>query len=157
MEEWNMASGHLVTCSHNNMNKQEHVRVEVYPNGCGSIILDRPKALHALNFAMVDTILRTLLQWRDRQDVRCVVFSSSSDRAFCAGGDIRRLVKKPYDGFAEKFFRLEYTMNHVIATYPKPILSLLRGIVMGGGCGIALHGRYRVVFADSTRLAMPET
>lgn len=42
------------------------------------------------------------------------------------------------------FFIHEYTMNNVIAKYPKPYISLLDGIVMGGGAGVSIHGSFRV-------------
>ena len=43
-----------------------------------------------------------------------------------------------------RFFFLEYTLNHMIAVYPKPYISLLDGIVMGGGAGVSMHGSFRV-------------
>ena len=43
-----------------------------------------------------------------------------------------------------RFFFLEYTLNHLIAVYPKPYISLLDGIVMGGGAGVSMHGSFRV-------------
>ena len=43
-----------------------------------------------------------------------------------------------------RFFTHEYTMNNLIAKYPKPYISLLDGIVMGGGAGVSIHGSFRV-------------
>jgi enoyl-CoA hydratase len=54
------------------------------------------------------------------------------------------------------FFRDEYTLNHRIFTFPKPYISLINGIVMGGGKGISAHGSHRVV-TENTLFAMPET
>ena len=58
-------------------------------NGIGFIVLDRPKALNSLSLEMVRDITRALLQWKDDRSVDAVVIRSSSEKAFCAGGDIR--------------------------------------------------------------------
>jgi len=54
------------------------------------------------------------------------------------------------------FFAEEYRLNHLMFTFPKPIVALMDGITMGGGVGIALPCRYRVA-TENTRFAMPET
>ena len=58
-------------------------------NNIGFIMLDRPQALNALSLDMVRTITATLLHWCDDCTVQAVVIRSSSEKAFCAGGDIR--------------------------------------------------------------------
>lgn len=60
------------------------VLVMVYPNGCGAITLNRPKALNALNLGMVREISRALRSWRVDPAVKLVLFRGSG-RAFCAG------------------------------------------------------------------------
>lgn len=55
-----------------------------------------------------------------------------------------------------RFFQQEYLLNHLIGTFPKPILALLDGITMGGGAGISVHGPLRIA-TENTLFAMPET
>jgi enoyl-CoA hydratase len=67
--------------------------VEVYTErtgGAGRIVLDRPRALNALNLAMVRFVRDTLDAWKD-EPLRAITIESSSDRVFCAGGDIRQI------------------------------------------------------------------
>lgn len=54
------------------------------------------------------------------------------------------------------FFAEEYAMNHYLATYPKPIISIWDGITFGGGVGISAHGTFRIA-TENTLIAMPES
>ncbi len=131
----------------------------------GIIILDRPAALNSLTLDMVRAMTASLLAWRDDSAIRAVLVRSSSERAYCAGGDIRFFHQKgsasATGGAAliEDFFTEEYALNHLVHTYPKPYVALMDGVVMGGGMGIAQAGpkaRVRVV-TERTKMAMPET
>jgi enoyl-CoA hydratase/carnithine racemase len=133
-------------------------------NKIGFITLDRPKALNSLSLEMVRAITSTLLQWRNDENVSAVFIQGSSEKAFCAGGDIRFFydvgTTNPQGDSAllEDFFSEEYALNHLIHFYPKPYISLLNGVVMGGGMGIAQAGvacRLRIV-TERTKMAMPE-
>lgn len=130
----------------------------------GHILLDRPKALNSLSLEMIRALTETLLRWRDDPAIRAVLIHSSSERAFCAGGDIRFF----YDvgtctpagdsALLEDFFTEEYALNHLIHFYPKPYIALMNGVVMGGGMGIAQAGpgtSIRIV-TEKTKMAMPE-
>ena len=125
----------------------------------GRILLNRPKALNAIDLPMIRACSRALEEWRDDPHVHAVVIEGAGDRAFCAGGDIRALREYELDGEhhrAEEFFREEYELNFVIATYPKPYVALIDGICMGGGIGVSVHAPYRVA-TEHAAFAMPET
>ncbi len=130
----------------------------------GCITLDRPKALNSLSLAMVRALHAQLQAWRDDTNIAAVLIKSSSEKAYCAGGDIRffydagRATPTGGSALLEDFFSEEYALNHLIHYYPKPYIALLDGVVMGGGMGIAQSGpqaRMRVV-TERTRMAMPE-
>jgi enoyl-CoA hydratase len=125
----------------------------------GRILLNRPKALNAIDLPMIRACSRALDGWRDDPRVHAVVIEGAGDRAFCAGGDIRALRQYELDGEhhrAEAFFREEYELNLTIATYPKPYVALIDGICMGGGIGMSVHAPYRVA-TEHAAFAMPET
>ena len=125
----------------------------------GRIVLNRPQALNALDLAMIRACTQALTAWRDDPHVHAVVIEGTGDRAFCAGGDIRALRQYELDGEhheAETFFREEYELNLMIATYPKPYVALIDGICMGGGIGVSVHAPYRVA-TEHAAFAMPET
>ena len=125
----------------------------------GRIVLNRPKTLNALDLPMIRACAEALETWRDDPHVHAVVIEGAGDRAFCAGGDVRALRQYELDGEhhkAETFFREEYKLNLMIATYPKPYVALIDGICMGGGIGVSVHAPYRVA-TERAAFAMPET
>ncbi len=128
--------------------------------GAGVITLSRPKALNALTFDMVRRMDRQLVDWAGDSAIKVVMITGAGDRAFCSGGDIKSVAEMVKNGAAARkeageFFRLEYTLNHRIFTYPKPYIALIDGIVMGGGKGVSAHGSHRIV-TENTVFAMPE-
>jgi enoyl-CoA hydratase len=125
----------------------------------GFISLNRPSALHALTLPMVHAMTAALLEWRDDPAVKCVVIDHADGRGFCAGGDIAFLRNSAMNDGGEsgrQFFHDEYQLNHLLVTYPKPVVAFMDGITMGGGVGISQPARFRVA-TENTKFAMPET
>lgn len=125
----------------------------------GRILLNRPRALNALDLSMIRACAAALEGWRDDPRLHAVVIEGAGDRAFCAGGDIRALRDAQLSGdraSADQFFAEEYALNLMIATYPKPYVALIDGICMGGGIGLSVHAPYRVA-SEHAGFAMPET
>lgn len=121
----------------------------------GIVTLTRAKALNALTRDMVNALARALEAWRDDPAIGLVVLKAEG-RAFCAGGDIVDVYKAGKEGrLLVDFFADEYRTNAAIEAFPKPYVSLIDGIVMGGGVGISAHGSHRVV-TENTVFAMPE-
>ena len=100
----------------------------------------------------------TLFYDLQRDSESDILVLTGEGRAFCAGGDVIMLHDSgKKDGKdAEEFWRVEYALNELIHVYGKPYISLIDGIVMGGGVGLSVHGRHRVA-GDNTLFAMPET
>ncbi len=125
----------------------------------GRIIMNRPKALNALDQEMIDAFARAIAQWKDDPAVKLVVLEGAGGRAFCAGGDVRAIRKAAIEGDTatiERFFSTEYAVNLGIATFGKPWVSVIDGVCMGGGIGVSVHGSHRVATMHAT-FAMPET
>ncbi len=125
----------------------------------GVITLNRPRAINALDAAMIETIHAALEAWRDDESVAAVLFEGRGEKGFCAGGDVRATRQGILDGRIEEaltFYEREYRTNLFIATYPKPIVVIAHGIVMGGGIGLAGHAHLRIA-VEGARYAMPES
>lgn len=121
----------------------------------GVITLVREKALNALNHEMITAMSAALGEWREDERVQVIVIRARG-RAFSAGGDLLEVHTRGLSGDPPyEFFADEYRLNAWLGVYPKPIVSLIDGIVMGGGVGISVHGRYRVM-TEKAVFAMPE-
>jgi len=125
--------------------------------GVAAVTLNRPQALNAITFGMLEGLAQWLEAWARDDRVRIVMLRGAGPKAFCAGGDIRALHERFKAGQdVMHFFEVEYALDHRIHHYPKPIVALLDGIVMGGGMGISQGASLRLV-GERTRMAMPET
>lgn len=124
----------------------------------GLVTLNRPKALNALTHDMVIELYEQLGEWQTDPEIKAIMIQGAGDKAFCAGGDIRKIYEAKNDKelSIKQFFWDEYRLNHRIFHYPKPYISLLDGITMGGGVGVSIHGAYRIA-TERFVFAMPET
>lgn len=125
----------------------------------GRLTLNRPKAINALDYDMIQQLGAALDAWRDDTDIDIVLIDGAGDRGMCAGGDVRALYDQIVSGQPERtaeFFRAEYALNLMISEFPKPVVAIADGITMGGGIGLAGHAAIRIV-TERSRLAMPET
>lgn len=122
------------------------------------LTLNRPKQLNALSFQMISELLECFQSYEEDSNVKLIILKGKG-RAFCAGGDVAAVVRDIRQGnwrLGARFFAKEFTLNYIMATYRKPQVSILKGIVMGGGAGVSVHGRFRVA-TENTVFAMPET
>ncbi len=124
----------------------------------GRLTLNRPQALGALTLNMCRLMIDALLAWREDSRVKAILIDHAGERGFSAGGDIRALAESAADdgALAFEFFYVEYQLNHLIFTYPKPVITVMDGVTMGGGAGISWGAAYRVG-TERTTFAMPET
>ncbi|CAN4112282.1 unnamed protein product [Withania somnifera] len=107
---------------------------------------------------MISRLMELFYAYEEDPNVKMIIFKGHG-RAFCAGGDVSSLFHKLRQGnwkLAANFLKEQYTLNYLMATYSKPQVSILNGIVMGGGAGASIHGRFRVATENSV-FAMPET
>jgi enoyl-CoA hydratase/carnithine racemase len=121
------------------------------------ITLNRPQALNAITLDMALAMTALLRQWESDPNVGAVLLDGAGGRAFCAGGDIRALydAAKTGDSLPARFWATEYKLNVLIARYPKPLVAVMDGLVMGGGVGLSAHAAHRVV-TERSAIAMPE-
>src|SRR6185369_1461004 len=98
-------------------------------SGLGQALLNRPKALNALTLEMCHALEAQLRAWAEDPAIAAVVIKGAGGRAFCAGGDIRRLSEaaEAGDDYAYRFWHDEYRLNALISHYAKPYLAVIDG------------------------------
>lgn len=135
----------------------EALRIEI-TGSLALVTLARPKTLNALTQEMRATLSEGLWSFARDPQVYAVVLESESPRAFSAGSDVREIVglarTDPAAGM--KAFADEYALNWQCECFSKPTVSLINGMIMGGGVGITQFGTHRVA-GEGYSFAMPET
>ncbi len=127
----------------------------------GIMTLNRPKSLNALSVEMCQLLSKQLEQWQTDSQIVAIVLRGAGEKAFCAGGDIRKLYDSMSDmaplpnPYATDFFGHEYRLYRQMHFYPKPLILWGDGIIMGGGMGLMAACSHRIV-TERTRFAMPE-
>lgn len=137
----------------------EQVLFSINEYGLATITLNRPRALNSLTYSMVKEIGEKLAEWKTDDNIKLVIMKGAGEKGFCAGGDIKALYEaRSNEDFlkgANDFFETEYKTDIAVYEYPKPIIAILDGIVMGGGVGLAYGASHRIV-TERTKWAMPE-
>ena len=119
----------------------------------GIITINRPKALNALNSAVLEELDATLDQV-DLDAVRCLVLTGAGEKSFVAGADIGEmstLTKAEGEAFGKKgndiFRKLE--------TFPIPVIAAVNGFALGGGCEISMSCDIRIC-SENAVFGQPE-
>lgn len=117
------------------------------------ITINRPDKRNALNATVRHEIIAALDALRDDDTVRVVVFTGAGEKAFIAGADIAEFAERtPTEQRAAMTGRRIFDE---IAAFPKPVLAMINGFALGGGCELALACDVRVA-ARSARFGQPE-
>lgn len=125
----------------------------------GQLTLGRAQAFNAIDYAFYREVLDQLMHWQEDPEIVAVLFDSSIEKAFSAGGDVkwvtRVLQKENGQELGRAFFALEYFVDHFVRTFPKPTICWANGITMGAGIGLMNGCTHRIV-SETSVLAMPE-
>lgn len=118
----------------------------------GLITLNRPKALNALNDALVDEIGQALDAFESDENIGAIVITGS-DKAFAAGADIGAMASFSYmDAYKSDYITRNWER---VKTCRKPVIAAVAGFALGGGCELAMMCDM-IIAADTARFGQPE-
>lgn len=129
--------------------------IEIHDNnGIVRLTVNRPEALNALNSAVIDALEQRLSEMEARADLRAVLITGAGEKSFVAGADItemRDMSPPQARDFAARALR---TIKRV-ETLPVPVVALVNGFCLGGGCELALACDWAVA-SDNALFGQPE-
>lgn len=130
----------------------EDVLLEKAP--VATLTINRPKALNALNRAVLEEIARALREVRHDAAIRVLIVTGGGDRAFVAGADIAAMTSMTtLEGL--EFTRLGHRVMATFEDLPIPVIAAVNGFALGGGLELALACDL-IVASDKARFGQPE-
>jgi len=130
----------------------ELIEVRTEGEKVGIITLNRPKALNALNSALMDELGAALKAFDADAAIGCIVVTGS-EKAFAAGADISAMAKFTFsDVYREDFITRNW---ETIRSIRKPVIAAVAGFALGGGCELAMMCDF-IIAADNARFGQPE-
>ncbi len=127
------------------------IDVEYY---IATITISRPDALNAMNKVLVAELKEAMEDCTENDDVGVIVITGSGEKAFVAGADIKAM-QKMSGRQALEFSREGQKMTMVIENSPKPVIAVINGFALGGGCEIALACDMRIA-SENANFSQPE-
>jgi enoyl-CoA hydratase len=119
-------------------------------DGVGILIFNNPDKRNAMSIEMWEGLGAALIELREDVNVRVVILTGAGDKAFMSGADISQFEKNRRDAKAnEEYNRKSDAQRALLADYPKPTISCIRGFCLGGGMQIAMLTDMRFAAQDS--------
>lgn len=122
-------------------------------DGVGTLIVNRPAALNALNSGLVAE-MTALLADIARSDIRCLILTGAGEKAFVAGADIAEMKDLDPSG-AKRFSEEGNAVMEALENLPMPVIAAVNGFALGGGCELALSCDIRIA-SEKASFAFPE-
>lgn len=125
----------------------------VIEDGIGTITLNRPKVLNAINDELLKEMSEALDILAQDKNVKAVILTGG-EKVFAAGADIA-FMSEASSLEAEAFVRLCHETIGKITNLDKPVIAAIAGLALGGGCELALSCDIRIA-AEGTNIGLPE-
>jgi enoyl-CoA hydratase len=118
----------------------------------GTITLNRPKALNALNSQVMNEVVTAAAEFDSDPEIGAIVITGSGEKAFAAGADIKEMASLSFaDVFAADFF----APWAKFAATRTPTIAAVAGYALGGGCELAMMCDL-LIAADTAKFGQPE-
>jgi enoyl-CoA hydratase len=130
----------------------QNIEVRTEGGNVGIVTLNRPKALNALNSALMDELGAALKAFDQDEAIGCMIITGS-EKAFAAGADISAMAQRHFsDIYKEDFITRNW---ETIRSIRKPVIAAVSGFALGGGCELAMMCDF-IIAADNAKFGQPE-
>ncbi len=119
----------------------------------GKITINRPEKLNAMNQTVRDELDHAFAEFAQDSDVSVVVVTGAGEKAFIAGADINEFKDKNAAQMYEDF--RPDKVFHELARFQKPVIAMINGYALGGGCEFAMACDIRIA-SENAKLGQPE-
>jgi enoyl-CoA hydratase len=123
-------------------------------NEIGTLTINRPKALNALNIETLQEIQKGIEEVRDRPEMKVLILTGAGEKAFVAGADILEM-KGMNSLEAFNFSRMGHLIMKMIQDLDRPVIAAVNGFALGGGMEIALACDF-IYASENAKLGLPE-
>jgi enoyl-CoA hydratase len=123
-------------------------------DGVATVTLNRPQVLHALNAKVFEELDAVFTELAADEAVRVVVVTGAGEKAFAAGADIREIAASDA-ALGEMLARRGQGVFRQIETCGKPVIALVNGFALGGGCELAMACTMRIA-SETAKMGLPE-
>lgn len=121
----------------------------------GTVTINRPKALNALNSETLEDLDKVLQMLENDNDIYVVVLTGAGEKAFVAGADIAEM-KDLNEEQGREFGILGNNIFRRLEKLQKPVIAAINGFALGGGCELAMSCDIRIA-SDKAKFGQPET
>jgi enoyl-CoA hydratase len=131
-----------------------HLKLEIAANGVATLILNRPTKYNALTIETISELGKAFVHIYDNPAIKVVILTGEGEKAFAAGADITEIANLK-ETSARKFVERGQEAFQRIESCPKPIIAVVNGFALGGGCELAMACHIRIATANA-KFGLPE-
>jgi len=123
-------------------------------NEIGTLMINRPKALNALNGETLKEIQAVIQEVKDLSEVKVLIVTGAGEKAFIAGADIMEMRGKNSIE-ARAFSKLGHETLNMIQDLDRPVIAAVNGFALGGGTEVALACDF-IYASENAKFGLPE-
>ncbi|TYP99953.1 enoyl-CoA hydratase [Tenacibaculum adriaticum] len=125
-------------------------------NGLGTITINRPKKLNALNKATIEELHHAFKNLNEDKSVKVILITGSGEKAFVAGADISEFAHFSVQDGGKLAAKGQEILFDFVENLSTPVIALVNGFALGGGLELAMACHFRIA-SDNAKMGLPET
>ena len=124
-------------------------------NGIGTITINRPSKLNALNIETIQELHEAFKNFDDSSEIKVIILTGEGEKAFVAGADISEFAHFSIEEGAQLAAQGQELLFDFIENLSTPVIAAINGFALGGGLELAMATHFRVA-SDSAKMGLPE-